>query len=69
VDYLSSAGVALLLDAIHSAAEHNTLLQLQLAPHSLTARMLAVIGLEPIVPTVTETTHPTVSSSSSVNPD
>lgn len=61
VDYLSSAGIALLIDAIQNAAKHNTWLQLQLAPRSLAARILALTGLKPIVPMVPETTQSTVS--------
>jgi anti-anti-sigma factor len=59
VDYLSSAGIALLIDAIQNAAKHNTSLQLQLAPRSLSARILALSGLELIVPMVTEATQST----------
>ena len=62
------AGIALIIDVIQNAAKHNTALQLQLAPRSLAARILALTGLEPIVPMVPEPTQSTVSGSSFVNP-
>ena len=46
VDYLSSAGVGLLIDALQRAAIHHTSMQLQLTPHSLAARVLALTALE-----------------------
>lgn len=56
VDYLSSAGVGLLIDAVQRAAMHDLLVQLQLAPHSLAARVLALTGLEHTVPLVPDAT-------------
>jgi anti-anti-sigma factor len=46
LDYLSSAGVGLLIQAGQHAATEHTSVQLQLTPHSLVARMLAITGLE-----------------------
>ncbi|MGH3973010.1 MAG: SpoIIE family protein phosphatase, partial [Pseudonocardiaceae bacterium] len=60
LDYLSSAGVGLLIQA----AQHHTPLQLQLTPHSLVARVLALTGLEHIVPLATDATHSAQSNSS-----
>jgi anti-anti-sigma factor len=46
LDYLSSAGVGLLIQAAQHAATQHTPVQLQLTPHSLVARVLAITGLE-----------------------
>ncbi|HXT45027.1 MAG TPA: SpoIIE family protein phosphatase [Pseudonocardiaceae bacterium] len=60
VDYLSSAGVGLLIDAVQRAAVHDLPVQLQLTPDSLAARVLALTGLEHTVPLVTDATQSTV---------
>jgi anti-anti-sigma factor len=57
LDYLSSAGVGLLIDATQHAATHHTPLQLQLTPHSLVARLLALTGVEHILPVATDATE------------
>jgi anti-anti-sigma factor len=61
VNYLSSAGVGLLIDVIQNATEHNVSLQVQLAPRSLPARILALTGLELLLPLVTDSTQSPVS--------
>jgi anti-anti-sigma factor len=60
VDYLSSAGVGLLIDALQRAAVHHTPVQLQLTPHSLAARVLAMTGLAHTVPVVIDAPPSTV---------
>ncbi|MBV8992707.1 MAG: SpoIIE family protein phosphatase, partial [Pseudonocardiales bacterium] len=60
VDYLSSAGVGLLVEALARAAAHHTSVQLQLTPYSLAARVLALTGLERAVPVVTDAGPSTV---------
>ena len=60
VDYLSSAGVGLLVDAVARAAMHDLPVQLQLAPHSLAARVLALTGLDHTMPLVTDATRSAV---------
>ena len=57
LDYLSSAGVGLLIQARQHAATHCTPLHLQLTPHSLVARVLAITGLEHAVPLATDVAH------------
>ncbi len=64
LDYLSSAGVGLLIQATQHAATHHTPLQLQLTPHRLVARVLALTGLEHTVPLATDATHSAQSTSS-----
>jgi anti-anti-sigma factor len=61
VNYLSSAGVGLLIDVIQNAAKRNVSLQVQLAPRSLPARILALTGLELIVPLMTDAAQSPVS--------
>ena len=61
VDYLSSAGVELLIDTVAHAARHHVALQFQLAFRSLPARVLALTGLEDTVPLVIDATEPPVS--------
>jgi anti-anti-sigma factor len=61
VNYLSSAGVGLLIDVIQNATEHNVSLQVQLAPRSLPARILALTGLELLLPLMTDPTQSPVS--------
>jgi anti-anti-sigma factor len=56
LDYLSSAGVGLIIDAIRHTATQHTSLRLQLTPRSLAARVLALTGLERTVPLVTDAT-------------
>jgi anti-anti-sigma factor len=46
VEYLSSAGVGLLIDAAEHAEAHHLALQLQLAADSLVARLLTLTGLD-----------------------
>jgi len=53
LDYLSSAGVGLLIHAAQHAESHHIPLQLQLAPHSIPARVLALTGLEATLPMTT----------------
>jgi anti-anti-sigma factor len=50
LDYLSSAGVGLLIQAGQHAVTQHTPLQLQLTPHSLVARVLAITGVEHALP-------------------
>jgi anti-anti-sigma factor len=47
VDYLSSAGVGLLIDTAQHAATHHTPLRLKLTPGSLPDRVLTLAGLDP----------------------
>jgi anti-anti-sigma factor len=54
VDYLSSAGVGLLIQAAQHAADHDIRLLVQLAPNSLAARILALTNLDAIVPVITD---------------
>lgn len=54
LDYLSSAGVGLLIQAAQQAAVHDTPLQLQLTPHGLVARVLAITGLAHALPLTIE---------------
>jgi hypothetical protein len=61
VDYLSSAGVELLIDTVAHASRHHVALQFQLASRSLPARVLALTGLEDTVPLVIDATEPPVS--------
>jgi anti-anti-sigma factor len=60
LDYLSSAGVGLLIHAAQHAKSHHIPLQRELAPHSIPARVLALTGLDTTVPmtTVPMTTVP-----------
>jgi anti-anti-sigma factor len=60
VDYLSSAGVGMLIDAVQRAVRHDLSVQLQLTPHSLAARVLALTGLEHALPLVSDATQPVV---------
>ena len=60
VDYLSSAGVGLLIDALQCAAAQHTSVHLLLTPHSLAARVLALTELERTVPVVTDASQSTV---------
>jgi anti-anti-sigma regulatory factor len=60
VDYLSSAGVGLLIDAVQRTAMHDLPVQLQLTPDSLAARVLALTGVEHTVPLVTDATQSAV---------
>jgi anti-anti-sigma regulatory factor len=46
VEYLSSAGVGLLIDAAEHAEAHHLALQLQLAADGLVARLLTLAGLD-----------------------
>lgn len=57
LNYLSSAGVGLLIQARQHAATHCISLHLQLTPHSLVARVLAITGLEHAVPLATDVAH------------
>jgi anti-anti-sigma factor len=52
--YLSSAGIGLVIQAVQHAAERDLRLVLQLAPHSLAARILALSGLDTTVPVITD---------------
>lgn len=61
VDYLSSAGVGLLVDAVAHAAKHHITLQFQLTPRSLAARVLALTRLEHTVPLLVDAAESTVS--------
>ncbi|MGB8961895.1 MAG: SpoIIE family protein phosphatase [Pseudonocardiaceae bacterium] len=54
VDYLSSAGVGLLILAGQHAATHHIALQLELTPGSVVARVLAITGLEHALPLAIE---------------
>lgn len=54
MDYLSSAGVGLLIDIALHAEVHQAQLQMQLIPYSLVARFLAITGVERILPVATE---------------
>jgi anti-anti-sigma factor len=56
VDYLSSAGVGLLIDASRHAAAHGCSVALRLAPQSLPARVLALTGLPEIMPVIMDST-------------
>lgn len=62
LNYLSSAGVELLIQGAQHAATHHTLLQLQLTPHSLVARVLAITGLEHTLPLATPHSVQSISS-------
>jgi anti-anti-sigma factor len=57
LDYLSSAGVGLLIQAAQHAATHRIALRLQLTPHSIVARVLALTGLEHTMPLATDAPH------------
>jgi anti-anti-sigma factor len=50
VDYLSSAGIGLLIQAAQHAADHDVQLLVHLASHSLAGRILALSSLDTIVP-------------------
>jgi anti-anti-sigma factor len=50
VNYLSSAGIGLLIEAAQHAADHGIPVVVQLAPHSLAARILVLTSLDTIVP-------------------
>lgn len=53
VNYLSCAGVGLLIDAAEHAEAHHVALQLQLAADSLVARLLTLTGLDTASPVTT----------------
>jgi len=54
LDYLSSAGIGLLIQAAQHAVDHDVQLLVQLAPDSLPARILALTSLGTIVPVTTD---------------
>jgi anti-anti-sigma factor len=57
VSYLSSAGVGLLIDAVHHAAAWQTPLRLRVPPNSIPARVLSLTGLDQALPLVTDPTE------------
>jgi anti-anti-sigma factor len=52
LDYLSSAGVGLLIDATHHAAAHHVPFQIQLSASGIPARILALSGLDNTLPLI-----------------
>jgi putative lipase involved disintegration of autophagic bodies len=50
----------MLIDAVQRAVRHDLSVQLQLTPHSLAARVLALTGLEHALPLVSDATQPVV---------